>query len=60
MSKTVKLDWNKIETFEDLKAVVALGVFKGPIRRNETTVVVAETSLSRDDVISDIEHLLVD
>ncbi len=60
MNKIIKLDWNKVESFDDLKTIVALTLFKGNILSMETAVVVAEGTLSRDDVISDLEHLLVD
>ncbi len=59
MSKII--DWDKVETLADLKAVVLLDMFhQANLFKNKTRVVVRTPKIgSRDDAIKAVEHLFV-
>ncbi len=59
MSKV--LDWNKVKTVEDLKAVIHIGHYPDTMAKSFSDPTVrVHSGMTKEDALADIEHLLVD
>ena len=54
------IDWDKVQTFEDLKAIVHIDHYPRTMGQAERNPVTIQSGQTREQALAAVEHLLVD